>query len=137
MVKPEVIRKRLDKLDEYLRILSDARKYTLEQFLDDPQRYGSVERFLHLAVETLMDMAHHVVAEEGLGPVNHYRDLPIIFFEQGWIGEDLKEMWVRMIGFRNILVHDYLDVDRGIVFEVLQDGLEDLRQLRAVFARFL
>jgi uncharacterized protein YutE (UPF0331/DUF86 family) len=31
-----------------------------------------------------------------------------------------------MIGFRNILVHEYLDLDRRIVYEALQHGLGDL-----------
>ena len=46
MVKPEVIRKRLDKLEEYLQILKTLRKYSFEEFVADPERYGSAERFL-------------------------------------------------------------------------------------------
>jgi len=42
-----------------------------------------------------------------------------------------------MIGFRNILVHEYLDVDREIVYETLVHDLDDLRKLAGVFARFL
>ncbi len=37
----------------------------------------------------------------------------------------------------NILVHDYLDIDRNIVYDVLQAHLSDLYALRKVFARFL
>ena len=42
-----------------------------------------------------------------------------------------------MIGFRNVLVHEYLDIDRMIVYDVLQNRLGDLEALRRVFARFL
>jgi len=42
-----------------------------------------------------------------------------------------------MIGFQNILVHEYLDVDRGVVYEVLQLRLEDLRALKQALAQFL
>ena len=42
-----------------------------------------------------------------------------------------------MIGFRNTLVHEYIDIDRTIVFETLQHGLEDIEQLKRVFAGFL
>ena len=38
---------------------------------------------------------------------------------------------------RNILVHEYLEVDHRIVYEVLQNGLNDLKQVRNVFAQFL
>lgn len=42
-----------------------------------------------------------------------------------------------MIGFRNVLVHEYEDIDRGLVYNVLQHDMEVLRRLRSVFARFL
>jgi uncharacterized protein YutE (UPF0331/DUF86 family) len=42
-----------------------------------------------------------------------------------------------MIGFRNVLVHDYLDVDREIVYTVPQEDLDDLDQLKRLFAKFL
>jgi hypothetical protein len=37
MVRAEVIRKRLNKLDEYLEILDDLKKYSLEEFLSKPE----------------------------------------------------------------------------------------------------
>lgn len=137
MVDPEILRRRLNRLDDYLDVLERFQHYTLEEFLDEPERYGSAERFLHLAIEAVNDMANHVIAEENVGPVEQYRDLPRLFAEQSWIDPPLKETWTRMIGFRNILVHDYLEVDRQIVYEVLQNNLNDLRRLRATFARFL
>jgi uncharacterized protein YutE (UPF0331/DUF86 family) len=137
VIRPEVIRRRLNKLDEYLTILQKSRRYSLEEFVQEPERYGSAERFLQLAIEAVTDMASHVIAEMELGFINQYSDIPEIFAQQGWIDDSLKEKWLRMIGFRNVLVHEYLDVDRGIVYEVLQHRLDDLKRLRRVFARFL
>lgn len=45
MVNKEVIRKRLNRLDEYLDILYDLKKYRFEEFINNPERYGSTERF--------------------------------------------------------------------------------------------
>jgi len=137
MVNPETIRRRLNKLDDYLELLERSQRYTQKEFTADPERYGSAERFLHLAIETLNDIANHVVADQRLGPVEQYSDLPRLFAEQSWIDHSQKELWTRMIGFRNILVHDYLDVDHQIVYDVLQNNLGDLRALRSAFARFL
>lgn len=137
MVRPEVIRKRLNRLDEYLSILQRMQRYTLDEFVADPERYGSAERFLQLAIETVNDLGNHVIATLGLGTVNRYSDIPTILAEKGYIDPDLKEKWIRMIGFRNVLVHDYLDVDRRIVHRVLHEGLKDLEALRQAFARFM
>lgn len=137
MIRPEVIRRRLNKLDEYLSILRGIRRYDQEEFLRNPEHYGSAERFLQLAIEAINDIGSHVIAALGLGTVNWYSDIPTILEEKRYIGPELREKWIRMIGFRNALVHDYLEIDRRIVYEVLQSGLEDLEELRKVFARFL
>jgi uncharacterized protein YutE (UPF0331/DUF86 family) len=137
MVRPEVVRKRLNKMDECLAVLQRLQRYGRDEFLSDPERYGSAERFLHLAIEALLDMGNHVIADEGLGVVDWYSDVPRIFLEKGLISSGLSEKWIRMIGFRNTLVHGYMDVDRTIVYEVLQNGLGDIEELKRVFARFL
>jgi uncharacterized protein YutE (UPF0331/DUF86 family) len=137
MVRAEVIRKRINKLDEYLSILNKLQVYSFEEFMANPERYGSAERFLHLAIEAIIDMANHIIAELGLGVVNWYSDIPAIFLEKGHIDKHLKEKWIRMIGFRNTLVHEYIDIDRQIVYKALQNNLDDIEELKKIFAQFL
>ncbi len=137
MVDPELVRKKLQKLDEYLGILREAQRYSREQFESSAERYGSVERFLHLAIEVLNDLGNHVIADEGLGRVEAYRDIPRLLAENARIDTELRDNWLGMIGFRNVLVHDYAEIDRGIVFDVLQSRLEDLVLLRDAFAKLL
>jgi len=137
VIRAEVIRKRLSKLDEYLAILHGLRGYTFEEFVADPEHYGSAERFLQLAIETLTDLGNHVIADLRLGTVDWYSDIPRLLHEAGYISPEMRENWVRMIGFRNVLVHDYLDVDRKLVYEVMQERLGDFEALRRVFAALL
>lgn len=137
MVRPEVIRKRLNKLDEYLSILQRLRKYSFDDFVSDPERYGSAERFLHLAIEAILDMGNHVIAESDLGIVNWYSDIPSILARKGYIDSDLENKWLQMIGFRNTLVHDYLEIDRGIVYDILENHLEDIEAVKRIFTQFL
>jgi uncharacterized protein YutE (UPF0331/DUF86 family) len=137
MIKREVLRRRLNKLDEYLGILRRLQTYELEAFLSDPEHYGSAERFLQLTIEALNDMGSHVIADLGLGMVESYRDVPRILVEHDYITSDHEDLWIQMIGFRNVLVHDYLDIDRRLVHKVLQENLEDITTLRRVFAQWL
>ncbi len=137
MVNPDVLHRRLKKLDEYLEYLEDAQRYSYREFVDDPEHRGSVERFLHLAIEALTDMASHVVADDDLGDVTRASDLPAVLAENGYVDEELKNTWTDMIGFRNVLVHEYTDIDPERVYDVLQHGLDDIRRLRRVFGQFL
>ncbi len=137
MVRPEVIRRRLEAISENLAVLERIARYDEEEFLAEPEHYGSAERFLQLALEALLDMGSHVIADNGLGSVNQGRDIPRLFREHGYIDSALEEKWLRMIGFRNILVHAYLQLDRRQVYRVLQDDLADIRALQRTFANFL
>ena len=137
MVKPEVIRKRFNKFDEYIAILKKLQRYNQNEFISDPEHYGSTERFLHLSIELLTDVGNHIIAEEGLGVVNWYSDIPEILCKKKIIPENRQDIWIKMIGFRNTLVHEYLDVDRDIVYDVLQNKLEDLEAIRQDLSVYL
>ena len=137
MPRAEIIRKRLDALNRYVAILRKLSAYSLQDFLDDPERYGSAERFLQLSVEALSDLGNHVVSDLGLGEVNSYADIPDLLAEAKIISVVQRAIWVRMIGFRNILVHDYLQVDRSIVYDVLRHRLPDIEDIGRVFAQYL
>jgi len=137
MVNKEVIRKRLNKLDTYLNILYGSQKYSFDAFMADPEKYGSVERFLHLAIEALNDIGNHIIADDALGMVDSYRDIPAILAKNGIIKQAQRETWIMMIGFRNTLVHEYIDIDRKIVYQVLQENLGDIQALIQEFAEFL
>jgi uncharacterized protein YutE (UPF0331/DUF86 family) len=127
----------MNRLDDYLAVLKKSQKYSFEEFTADPERYGSTERFLHLAIEALIDMGNHVIADSELGVVNWYSDIPKIMAEKEFISSELGEKWIRMIGFRNTLVHEYIDIDRKIVYDVLQNNIQDLEDLKRAFAQFL
>ncbi|MDO9530479.1 MAG: DUF86 domain-containing protein [Syntrophales bacterium] len=73
----------------------------------------------------------------GALPVNSYGDVPAILAETNHIDDDLKNKWIRMIGFRNILIHDYLEIDRKIVHDILQNYLADIEAIKRTFAIFL
>ena len=137
MVSLEAVRRRLNKFEEYLALLERIRGYSQEEFIADQERYGSAEWFLQLAIEALTDLGNYVIAERQLGVVDLGSDIPAIFHQQGHVEDELRQRWVRMLGFRNVLVREYLDIHRKIVHEVLQHQLGDLRSLARVFARYL
>ena len=137
MVRPEVIERRLNKLNEYIAILQSTQKYSLNEFISNPERYGSAERFFQLAIEATIDIGNHIVADMNLGKTRWSSDIPSILEEKGYISLPLRETWIKMIGFRNLLVHDYLDIERESVYQVLQEKLDDLVALEKIFAQFL
>lgn len=127
----------LHKLDEYLVILYDLQKYTFDDFVAHYERYGSAERFLHLAIESLFDMGCYVIGDRKLGVVSSRSDVPRILAQAGYIDQAMQETWVRMIEFGSILTHNYLDIDQHQVYEILQQHVADFETLKRVFVRLL
>ena len=82
MVKSDVIKKRISSLEEYIEILRGLQKYSLEEFLANPEHYGSAERFLQLAIETTIDIGNHIISSLKLGEVNWYSDVAALLEEK-------------------------------------------------------
>ncbi len=97
-----------------------------------------IEHTLQLAIQAALDAASHVVSDERLGEPATNQDLFRLLAQHRWIEPGSVATLRAMVGFRNVLVHGYADVDRAIVRDVVEHHLGDLlafvAQLRARLA---
>jgi uncharacterized protein YutE (UPF0331/DUF86 family) len=101
--------------------------------LGDPARIRSdlreerfVEHTLQIAIQSVLDVASHIVSEERLGEPRGNHELIDLVARNGWIPPGLEITLHRMIGFRNVLVHGYESVDLAIVEDIARNRLDDL-----------
>ena len=137
MVDRLVISTRLNRLEEYLKILKGLQKYPLDRFKRDPLIRGSAEHYLHLAIECCLDMGNHVIADRGFRKPEDYKEIFLILGEEKFLPSKFAKSLVPMVRFRNLVIHDYLRVDPAQVFQILQNHLADLRKLARAFGRLL
>lgn len=78
-------------------------------------------------IEACLDIGSHIISAEGYREPLYGRHVIDILAENGWLDPNVRESLVGMVGFRNILVHDYATIDSSIVFGVLHERLPDLR----------
>jgi uncharacterized protein YutE (UPF0331/DUF86 family) len=128
---------RLDALESYLAELRPFRVVSREEFVREPAMHHLAERLLHLACECVLDIAQHVIAEGGYRQAGSYKDLMQVLREEGLIEADLAERLKGWMGFRNALVHLYLEIDHGRSYDAIQQDLGDLEEFAAKMARFL
>ena len=126
MFDSDAIRKRLSKLDEYARILRELQAADPAQFITDYHLYGLAERYLQLSIECLLDICSTIILGVGLRKPERYQEAITILSEAGVLSAGLAHRLAGVAGFRNILVHEYLDVDRRLVYRYLQEHLGDL-----------
>jgi len=128
---------RLSALESYLAELRSFRAYSREQFIGEPALHHLAERYLHLACEAVLDIAQHVIADQGFTQATSYRNSVEVLQEEGLLEGDLSKRLQRWMGFRNVLVHLYLEIDHGRVYDAIQEDLGDLEAFAASMARFL
>ena len=98
------------------------------ELLNDTQIRWSIERGLQLVCETVFDIGSHIlVGSFDLSPPN-YQDVINMLREKGVISEDLGKKFKGLGGFRNILVHDYLEINSEEIYNKLQNRLGDFDQ---------
>lgn len=137
MVNKAVLAARLERLREYFVILESVQVYDADRFVQDPFIHGTAERNLHLAIECLMDIGNHVISDRGYPKPENYADIFRILAERGVIPKDLFQELVGMASFRNVLVHDYLRLDRKRVYQILGEKLPSLKNMGRIFAEML
>jgi uncharacterized protein YutE (UPF0331/DUF86 family) len=71
-------------------------------------------------------VADHVIASEGLPQPTSFADSFVALAEAGWLAPDLARSLADAARFRNLLVHQYADVDDERVVDVLRSRLDDL-----------
>lgn len=137
MVNKNILSARLERLREYLDILVSVQQYNCKRLVEDPFIHGAAERNLHLAIECLLDIGNHIIADRGYPRPENYADIFHILYEKEVIDPQLYKNLQGMAAFRNILVHDYMRLDRVRVYQMIQDKTRFLEELGSVFAAML
>lgn len=99
--------------------------------LSDYRKMDMIVLNLQRACEAVLDLAMYIVSNRKLGLPQNKRDAFKILEDNKIIEAKLSKNMQAMVGFRNIAVHDYKEIDEDILKDVIENGLEDLK----IFAR--
>jgi uncharacterized protein YutE (UPF0331/DUF86 family) len=125
MIKYVNLNPKLEKLQEYSSYLRIYQKHTIEELKKDHTLQGAVLHYLQLAIECVIDIGELLISELKLRKPEEAREVIKILAENKIIPDDFAERFAAVAGFRNILVHEYTDVDLNKVYAHLQKDLQD------------
>lgn len=111
-----------------------------EEYNRDPDTFGrdftrqdAAILNIQRACEAALDMGQHLIRRDRLGLPQSARDVFTLLASAGRIEPDLADGLRRMVGFRNIAVHDYQNMHLPITIKVITEHLDDfLRFTQAV-----
>lgn len=127
MVDNEVIESKLTFLREYMGDLKEYESISLQAYGKNKKDQRYVERTLHLACESCLDIAAHIISSSGFREPKDNKDLFRVLFENSIISEPVWEAMTKMAKFRNIIVHDYARIEPEVVVGILQKNVEDFK----------
>jgi uncharacterized protein YutE (UPF0331/DUF86 family) len=134
LVDPESVSARLERLEQLLSVLEEVRGQGREQLLRDLRVQLQTEHALQIAIQICIDVGIHIAGERALRPPEDYRGVFASLAEGGVLPRELAERLGDAAGLRNLLVHEYTDVDHGRLWDAL-DNLDDLRAFATAAAR--
>ena len=124
MTDPALVAKKLALIESCVRELRTlARPDAMRQDLRE-RRF--VEHTLQIAIQAVLDVASHIVSDERLGEPETNRGLFDLLAQTGRLSTELASTMRDMVGFRNVVVHGYQDVDLRVVEDVMRNHLDDL-----------
>jgi uncharacterized protein YutE (UPF0331/DUF86 family) len=88
-------------------------------FAQDFTRQDAAILNIQRACEAALDMGQHLVRRERLGVPQSARDVFELLHVGGWLTADLAAAMKRMVGFRNIAVHDYQALQLPITVNII------------------
>ncbi|SNX60654.1 Uncharacterized conserved protein YutE, UPF0331/DUF86 family [Nitrosomonas ureae] len=97
-------------------------------FAGNPTRQDAAILNIQRACEAALDMGQHLIRRERLGIPQSARDVFTLLAQAGWIDAVLADKLKRMVGFRNIAVHDYQALQLSITVAVIEKHLDEFLQ---------
>lgn len=131
---------KIGNLDEYLGYLKKIARETKGKkklFVADFHYFGLAERYLQLAIQALIDIAQLVIIEEGFEKPAGNQEIVSMLYDKKIISEKLAGKLDGVVGFRNILVHEYGKIDREKVYAYVQKRTGDLADFKKSILRYL
>jgi len=124
----EALFPRLDGIQRNLQRLKKLSQLPLEKFSEgDP--YDLAQHHLRLALEGVFHISSHILSRIPGSRVTEYKEIALKMGELHLVDKDFaQKALVPMAGMRNLLVHQYADIDPAKLLAILQNNLTDIEK---------
>ena len=107
-----------------------------EEYENNPEnlknytKQDSIILNIQRACEAAIDLAMHIVSVKKLGIPQKSREAFELLANNNTISEDLKDDLIAMVGFRNIAVHNYQEINLDIIKKIIECHLKDIEKFK-------
>lgn len=125
MENKAVVLNKFEKIEKCINRVNEEYEGKFEN-LQDYRKLDMIVLNLQRACEAVLDLAMYVVSTRKLGLPQNKREAFVMLEENKIIDSNMSRNMQGMIGFRNIAVHDYKEIDEDILKDVIENHLTEL-----------
>ena len=126
MLDKDLIFAKAGAIKRHCKRITDKSGVDVEAFKIDLDRQESVLFNLQMAIQNCIDIAAHIVSEEGYGVPGSSNELFYFLEENDFLGKRLTEKMVQAIGLRNLIAHEYGTIDLEQIHRISKENINDL-----------
>ena len=129
MLDKNILLTRLEEIDKHSDKISPFSELPYQEFLHDTNVQDIVEYNLFQIINHLITITQHIVVDEDYGFPQTSYEASQILCDKGIFDKNDLDLMKKMIGFRNIVGHNYLNINKEVVYFILTKGQHDIRRI--------
>ncbi len=127
MVNRTVISSKANKINEHIKKIDKYMNLSKKEFFQDVDVQDIVEYNLFQIINHLISIMQHIVVDEQYALPETAYDSSYVLYDKGILSEKDLDLIKKMIGFRNIIGHDYINLNKDVVYFALREGIKDIK----------
>lgn len=125
---PDILRNKLESLHRCLERIESHVPLSVEVLEADVDTQDILVLNLERAVQLCVDMGSHLLVDTADVAAGSMASVFSLLAKNGLISDDLAGHLARAVGFRNVAVHEYNQLDWNIVYSIITTRLGDFRR---------
>lgn len=133
-----------NKIDEKLLFMSTClnklkklRQLDKERFIDDFTKVDSSKYLLQVSIEAMLDISSHLIARNRWGKPKDNKEHFQLLCDNGIIDSKDVVTYFNMAKFRNRIVHMYFNISDEMIYDIVQNNLDDFERFIGNIARVI
>lgn len=131
----DVIVNKAASIERCLRRIQEEYAEDVQNLVANQTKQDAIILNLQRACETAIDLAMYVVSQRKLGVPQDSRDAFSLLQTAGILPADLVQRMQRMVGFRNVAIHEYARLNLDVVRTIITKQLDDFRTFSSTIVK--
>jgi len=128
LVDKALILRKIERVETYLKQIIQKKDPGIEKFERDKDLQSIILFNLIQSIQTCIDIGTHVVSDSGWEMPGSQAEIFETLAENKVIPKQLSKKMIKMVGFRNRIIHEYEKIDLRIVYEIWRKNLGDVER---------